>query len=153
MKILVKSFPIAGTISHCRTGSNYGFQRCLKEEPHMKSRDNRRFHRASVDFPVTVEMDCGSGNHWVARALNVSVGGILVWSTRSMRMNVPLVIHFPSEWIRAFAVIIAIRSEGYYYGCEFINLSPKVVHALSRTVDHYKHYQTTNQLSSVWQQL
>jgi hypothetical protein len=116
----------------------------------MKSEDKRRFDRAGVDFPVTVESDCCSGDLWVARALNVSVGGILVWSTRSLRLNVPLVIHFPSEWFRAFAVIKAVRRDGYYYGCEFIKPAPEVVNALSRTVDHYRHSQAVTALNTQW---
>jgi hypothetical protein len=102
----------------------------------LKAKDNRRFGRVCIDIPVTVEIDCCTGNCWMARALNVSVGGILVWSVPPLRLNVPLVIHFPSEWIRAFAVIIAVRKDGFYYGCQFINLAPKVVNALSRAVDH-----------------
>lgn len=119
----------------------------------MKARDNRRFYRGCVDFPITVETDCCGGDLWVARALNVSVGGILLWSAQSMRLNVPLIIHFPPEWVRAFAVIKAVWKDGYYYGCEFIDPAPSVVSALSRTAEHYRHCQAESALDSQWQQL
>ncbi|MDR3563329.1 MAG: PilZ domain-containing protein [Negativicutes bacterium] len=119
----------------------------------MQSSGNRQFSRAGVDFPVTVEIDAGSGNTWTARALNISVGGILLWSTRNVPMNVPLIVHFPFEWTRAFAVAKAVRHDGYFYGCEFIDLPQKVVEALDTAVSHYIHHAEAKPLNTLWQDL
>jgi len=119
----------------------------------MLGDNKRQFARARVEFPVTIEIDHGLLRSWAAKAIDISVDGILVWSTHPLRLNVPIVLHFPFEWERAFAIVSAVWRQEYVYGCQFISLPLKVRKSLDRAVMDYIHQDSPKALTTLWQRL
>jgi hypothetical protein len=115
--------------------------------------DKRQFPRARVEFPVTIEIDHGLLRSWAAKAIDISVDGVLLWSTRPLRLNVPFVLHFPFEWERAFAIVSAVWRQEYVYGCQFINLPLKVRKSLELAVLHYIQQDSPKVMTTLWRQL
>lgn len=118
----------------------------------MNLSNKRQFTRTVTNFPVTVEFDCGSNKKWVAQALNISVGGILLWLSRPLPMNVPLVIHFPSKQPMCFALVKILRRNEHFYGCEFIGLPPKGIDFMDSAIDNYKHHYTPKHVNTLYRQ-
>lgn len=115
--------------------------------------DQRQSARVRVEFPVTVEIDHGMMRSWPARAVDISVDGILLWSTRPLRLNVPFVIHFPFEWERAFAIAAAVWRQEFIYGSQFINLPMKLRKSLERAVAEYLRQDRPKALTTLWRHL
>lgn len=112
--------------------------------------ENRQSGRVRVEFPVTIEIDHGLLRSWAARAIDISVDGILLWSTRPLRLNVPFILHFPFEWERAFAIISAVWRQENVYGCQFIELPVKVRKSLDKAVTTYTHQDLPRTLTTLW---
>jgi len=115
--------------------------------------EKRQYTRARVEFPVTIEMDHGLVRSRIVKAADISVDGILLWSARPIRLNVPFVIHFPFEWERAFAIGLALWRQEHMYGCQFINLPLKVRKSLDQAIIHYLHQDPPKVITTLWQYL
>lgn len=115
--------------------------------------ERRHFRRVAVDFPLTVEVDCGPRMKWIAQAINICVDGISMQSMHELPINTLFVLHFPKEWGPAFAVARAVRRSGHNYGCQFLNLHPKVHRALDLAIYKHSHENSPRPLRTLWQYL
>lgn len=119
----------------------------------MNNPERRRYRRASVSFPVMVELDYGPTRRKVALACDICVDGIALRTRDDLPLNVPFVIHFPWEWERAFAIVRAVRRGGSLYGCQFVSLSPKVDQAIARAVEEAGGQPKPKTITTLWRQL
>ena len=119
----------------------------------MTLADHRHFQRADVDFPVVLQVDSDPQTSSVASAINISVDGVLLRSVRGLPINVPLILHFPFEWERAFAIIKCLRRDAHLYGCQFIDLSERVYHSLDHAVVDYAGNYPEKRLHTLWRHL
>lgn len=119
----------------------------------MNSPDRRQYPRANVSFPVTVEVDYGPIRIKVAQANDICVDGICLRTSEYLPPNVPLVIHFPREWGRVFAIAKVVRKLGHKYGCQFLDLHPGVSQAIERAVLAYHDRPEPKSLHTLWRKL
>lgn len=119
----------------------------------MTLADHRQFLRANVDFPVVLQVDTDPQTSLVVQAINISVDGVLLKSTRGLPINVPMILHFPFEWERAFAIIKCLRRNAQLYGCQFIDLSERVHNSLDHAVVDYAGNESEMRLHTLWRHL
>jgi hypothetical protein len=115
--------------------------------------ERRSFYRVAVDFPLTVEVDSGPRMKWVAQAINVCVDGIAIKSAHELPINKLFVLHFPREWGPAFAVARVVRRCGHSYGCQFLNLHPRVQQALDLAVYNHLREESPRPMRTLWRYL
>lgn len=94
--------------------------------------EKRRSERKKVAYPVIIQFDNADSEAWLAYAKDNSPEGILLWSARVLPVNVPLIVHFPREWGKTFAIARVVRSDGCLFGCEFIHQPQRLVTAFNR---------------------
>lgn len=88
--------------------------------------DRRRSEREIVAFPVIIQLDATDNEAWFAYAKDNSREGMLLWSARDLPINVPLIVHFPREWGKTFAIARVVRRDGCFFGCEYIHQPQKL---------------------------
>jgi hypothetical protein len=93
--------------------------------------EKRRSERKRIAYPVIVQFDNTDNEAWLAYAKDSSGEGILLWSARALPVNVPLIVRFPREWGKTFAIARVVRSDGCLYGCEFIHQPQKLATAFT----------------------
>jgi len=100
--------------------------------------ERRGFIRVAVDMLVTIEnCDSESAGRWTAKAINVSLDGVLLGSLVDMPANMPFLVRFPAEWGSISVEVASAWREGAFYGCRFLNVAPETRAALDKTIYQY----------------
>ena len=90
-----------------------------------------------VSFPVVIQVYLGFATSWVARAVGISDQGISIYSSSTVPLNVPVMLHLPFEWQQNFIIVKAVDSNDKLYSCQFVNLERKDRYALSKALNKY----------------
>ncbi len=105
----------------------------------MVTAEKRGFIRVAVDLLVTIETcDSKSAGRWTAKAVNVSLDGVLLGSLADVPANTPLLLRFPAEWDNIAVQVAPVWREGAFYGCKFLEATPETRAVLDRTI--YQHW-------------